>query len=54
MWQGFMDWFLRPENQSLCLGLFIAFIIGLAICFSLALLDKVQVFLPPGLLGVLA
>ena len=41
-------------SSSLTRNQIIAFIIGLAICFSLALLDKLQVFLPPGLLGVLA
>ncbi len=41
-------------SSSLTRNQIIAFIISLAICFSLALLDKLQVFLPPGLLGVLA
>ncbi|MBW2408243.1 MAG: ABC-2 transporter permease, partial [Deltaproteobacteria bacterium] len=41
-------------SSSLTRNQIIAFIIGLAICFSLALLDKLQVFLPPGLLGILA
>lgn len=41
-------------SSSLTRNQIIAFIIGLAICFSLTLLDKLQIFLPAGLLGVLS
>ena len=41
-------------SSSLTRNQIIAFIIGLAICFALTLLDKLQVFLPPQLLGVLS
>ena len=40
-------------SSSLTRNQIIAFIIGLAICFTLTLLDKMQFFLPPSLLGVL-
>jgi ABC-2 type transport system permease protein len=41
-------------SSSLTRNQIIAFIIGLAICFTLTLLDKLLVFLPPSLLGVLS
>ena len=40
-------------SSSLTRNQIIAFIIGLAICFTLTLLDKMQFFLPSSLLGVL-
>jgi len=40
-------------SSSLTRNQIIAFIIGLAICFTLTLLDKMQFFFPPSLLGVL-
>ncbi len=40
-------------SSSLTRNQIIAFIIGLAICFTLTLLDKMQFFFPPALLGVL-
>ena len=40
--------------SSLTRNQIIAFIIGLAICFTLTLLDKLQVFLPAQMLGVLS